>query len=78
MDGFFKKVNQKVNLGQCSTPAHPPAQRLPAHRLNAHPPVHCYFKGRTDKPVQKAEILNGTTSSMPFQRMLEYIVFMEN
>ena len=28
MDRFFKKVNQKVNLGQRLTPAHPPAQTL--------------------------------------------------
>ena len=41
MDGFFKKVNQKVNLGQCWRPP-------------AHPPGYHYFKGQGfEKRIQK-------------------------
>ena len=45
MDGFFKKVNQNVNLGR-----RPTSTRSP----DAHPPEHLYVKGRIfEKPVQK-------------------------
>ena len=43
MDGFFKKANQKVNLGQRPTPA-----CLPEHR---------YFRGPiSERPVQKTSL----------------------
>ena len=37
MDGFFKKVNQKINLG----------------RLTAHGPWHHYFKGQIFEKMAK-------------------------